>query len=47
MRQRPDDKPYPAERARQRALTKRLVTVIGLLLGIILGVLAVRYWGRM
>ena len=43
MRHRPDEKPYPAERARQRALTKRLLTVIGLLLGLIVGVLAARY----
>ena len=46
MRERPEDKPYPAERARQRALTKRLVAVIGLLLAIILGVLVARYWRR-
>jgi uncharacterized membrane-anchored protein YhcB (DUF1043 family) len=45
MRERPDKKPYPAEKARQRALTKRLVIVIGLLLGVIAGVLIARYWG--
>lgn len=45
MRERPDEKPYPAEKARQRALTKRLVVVIGLLLGAIVGVLIARSWG--
>jgi uncharacterized membrane protein YoaK (UPF0700 family) len=46
MRERPDEKPYPAEKARQRAMTKRLVIVIGLLLGAIVGVLIARSWGR-
>ena len=45
MRERPGDKPYPTERARQRALTWRLITVIGLLLGVIVGVLLARRWG--
>ena len=45
MRERPDEKPYPAEKARQRALTKRLVAVIGLLLAVIAGVLMARSWG--
>jgi hypothetical protein len=45
MRKRPGDKPYPAERARQRTLTKRLVSLIGLLLGVVFGLLLVRYWG--
>jgi hypothetical protein len=46
MRERPDHKPYPAEKARQLALTKRLVIVIGVLLGVIAGVLIARFWGR-
>ena len=44
MRERPDDKPYPTESARQRALTKRLITVIGVLLGLLIGVLVARAW---
>ncbi len=45
MHQRPDDKPYPAERARQRTLAMRLVIVIGFLLGVIVALLMLRYWG--
>jgi hypothetical protein len=45
MREHPDDKPYATEAARQRALTKRLIIVIGLLLGVIVGVLVARFWG--
>lgn len=45
MRERPGDKPYPAERKRQRRLTRRLLALIGLLLGAIAGVLIVRYGG--
>jgi hypothetical protein len=45
MRERPDQKPYPAEQARQRRLTKRLVIVIGFLLGVIAAVLIARYRG--
>ena len=45
MRERPDHKPDPDEQARQRMLTKRLITAIGLLLGVIVGVLVARSWG--
>jgi hypothetical protein len=45
MRERPDEKPYPVEKARQRALTKRLVIVIGVLLGVIAGVFIARSSG--
>jgi hypothetical protein len=45
MRERPDQKPYPTEKARQRALTKRLVIVIGVLLGAIAGLLIARSSG--
>jgi hypothetical protein len=44
MRERREEKPYPAEEASQRALTKRLVIVIGLLAGVIVGVLVARSW---
>ena len=45
MRERHDQKPDPAEKVRQRALTKRLVIVIGVLLGVIAGVVIARSWG--
>ncbi len=45
MRERPDEKPYPAEKARQWAVTKRLFIVIGVLLGAIAGVLIARFQG--
>ena len=47
MAERPEDTPYPSERARQLAITKRLVIVIGILGGIVFGLVLRRYLGWM
>jgi hypothetical protein len=45
MVKRPEDDPYPSEEARQRAITARLVIVIGLLAGAVFALLLRRYMG--
>jgi hypothetical protein len=45
MAERPDHNPYPSERARQSAITKRLVVIIGLLAGAVFALFLRRYMG--
>jgi hypothetical protein len=45
MAERPEPNPYASETARQRAITKRLVIVIGLLAGAVVALLVRRYMG--
>jgi hypothetical protein len=45
MAERPEHSPYPSEKARQGAIAKRLVVVIGLLAGAVFALLLRRYMG--
>ncbi len=45
MAERPEHNPYASETARQWAITKRLVIVIGLLAGAVFALLLRRYMG--
>lgn len=45
MAERPGENPYCSDRARQLAITKRLVISIGVLGGIVFGLVLRRYFG--